>query len=101
MPWDFLGEAPTRLRESQEALSRSDFPPIEDHCHRLASDAGWLGAREFQKLASRGEVLAMERQPEQVAAVLSELQTLLAPLLERLPQVEQALAEGRDPCESE
>jgi HPt (histidine-containing phosphotransfer) domain-containing protein len=96
----FLKEAPERLAKACEALARGDCVPVEEHCHRLASDSGWLGAKAFQKLASRAEVLAIEKDAGQLHGVLVELESRLGPLLEELPGLRQALLEGRDPCDS-
>lgn len=94
----FVNEAAHRLAEARAAHGRGEFLPIEEHCHRLASDSGWLGAKEFQKLASRAETLALERKLAEIEPVLSDLESRLPALLEQLPQVKQALQEGRDPC---
>jgi len=96
----FLSEAPHRLAEARAAYGRGEFLPIEEHCHRLASDSGWLGAKDFQKLASKAEILALERKLSEIDPVLVELETRLPILLEQLPEVKKALKEGRDPCDS-
>ena len=95
-----LNEGPKRLGEARTGWESGNLLPVEEHCHRLASDAGWLGAREFQKLASRAEILAMEKKLEEVGPALDELETRLPGLLEQLPGIRAALKEGRDPCDS-
>ena len=95
----FLTECQERLGKAQEGLAAGSLKPTEEHCHRLASDAGWLGCREFQALCSQTECLAVDGHTEQVGPALAKLQELSGPLLEELPKYRAALAEGRDPCD--
>lgn len=72
----FLVEGPERLEMARKALEAKDSNELQQHFHRLCSDAGWLGAKEIQTLAGQGEILAEKREMEKLSAVLDELSAL-------------------------
>lgn len=69
----FLEESPERLQACLKALEQGDLPTIQQHLHRIRSDAGWLGAKEVQELAGQGENLVVEGKSEGMEALLQEL----------------------------
>ncbi|MBX3168443.1 MAG: Hpt domain-containing protein [Candidatus Eremiobacteraeota bacterium] len=69
----FLEESPERLEACLQALAAGDLPTIQQHLHRIRSDAGWLGAKEVQELAGQGENLAVEGRSEGMEALLQDL----------------------------
>ena len=69
----FLEESPERLEACVQALKSGDLATIQQHLHRIRSDAGWLGAKEVQELAGHGENLAVEGTSEGMEALLQDL----------------------------
>ncbi|MFN8606396.1 MAG: Hpt domain-containing protein [Vulcanimicrobiota bacterium] len=69
----FLEESPERLEACLAALQKGDLASIQQHLHRIRSDAGWLGAKEVQDLAGQGENLAVEGKSEGMEALLQDL----------------------------
>jgi len=69
----FLEESPERLEACVKALKAGDLTAIQQHLHRIRSDAGWLGAKEVQDLAGQGENLAIEGKSEGIEALLEDL----------------------------
>jgi HPt (histidine-containing phosphotransfer) domain-containing protein len=72
----FLIEGPERLEMARTALAAQDSYELQQHLHRLCSDAGWLGAKEIQLLAGEGEIMAEKGEMEKLSAVLDELSQL-------------------------
>jgi HPt (histidine-containing phosphotransfer) domain-containing protein len=54
----FFIEGPTRLQQSYQCLDSAEYLNLCHHLHRICSDAGWLGAKDVQALASQMEVVA-------------------------------------------
>ena len=94
----FLVEGPERLEMARAALEAKDSYELQQHFHRLCSDAGWLGAKEIQLLAGQGEIMAEKGEMDKLPAVLDELshlcyQTCMSLEQEKLRMLEPSLEE--------
>lgn len=67
----FFIEAPKKLQLSYQCLESGDYSNLCHHLHRICSDAGWLGAKEVQALASKMEVAAHGFGPDSNSELLA------------------------------
>lgn len=84
----FLSFVPKKIAQALDGQKANHLPGIEQGAHAIKSSAGHVGARRLQDLAIEIERLAKERQPERLAALLSDLELEYA-------RVETALVEHK------
>lgn len=56
--------------EFSSLVARGEMAQVEMIVHRMTSDAGWLGARALRELSEQLEMLASQRQTQDVQQLL-------------------------------
>ncbi|MDH3272205.1 MAG: Hpt domain-containing protein [Gemmatimonadota bacterium] len=89
----FLKNSGVRMDQIRTGVVQADVDEAERGAHSLKSSAANIGAERLRTLATQIESAALRDEPEQLQAILPELEDAYAMVMSALEALERALPE--------